>query len=81
MQSNSSLSISQRNTLETCHTAMQGTRTFLESLDNPLGSTDRAMAESLCLLLELCESKLATEFPELRVTPRIWDAKLNGGRS
>jgi hypothetical protein len=43
--------------------------------------TDKNMALNLCLLAELVENKLADAFPELRVTPRIWDAKSNGGRS
>jgi hypothetical protein len=75
------LSVSQRDCLETAHTTLQGIRTFLESLDTPLGLTDKNMALNLCLLAELVENKLADAFPELRVTPRIWDAKPNGGRS
>jgi hypothetical protein len=75
MQSGSSLSVQQRDTLETVHTTLQGIRTFLESLDSPLGATDKLMAQNLCLLAELCEQKLADVFPDLRVSPRIWDAK------
>jgi hypothetical protein len=73
MQANSSLSVSQRNSLEVIHTTLQGIRTFLESLDSPLGATDRLMSKNLCLLAELCEHKLASDFPELRIGPRPWD--------
>jgi hypothetical protein len=68
-----SLSIPQRDSLETTHVFLQGVRTFLTSITGPLSSDDRAMAEGLCLLSELCEKKIVEHFPDVRVWLKDWD--------
>jgi hypothetical protein len=73
------LSVSQRNSLEVVHTTLTGLRTFIEALDSPLTPNDKEMAKYLCLLSELCERKLVTDFPQLRIWPREWDVNPSKG--
>jgi hypothetical protein len=69
MQAPRSLSISQKDSLETVHVCLQGICSFLQGINGPINADDKVVAEQLCLLAELCDYKIVNEF-QLRVWPR-----------
>lgn len=71
MQAPHSLSVSQRNSLESILTCLKGCSFALE---------DRESSRALCLWAELCEHKLLESFPELHLWLDEW-TRGNGGVS
>jgi hypothetical protein len=75
MQAPCSLSVVQRDSLETSFTLFRGVTAFLESLENQLQSDERLTAESLRDLAELCERKLLVAFPDLMASLMEWERR------
>lgn len=71
MEAPRSLSVSQRNSLESILTCLKGCSAFLNS-NNSFTLEDRESSRALCLWAELCEHKLVESFPELHLWLDEW---------
>lgn len=65
MQAPGSLSLQQRNALESAYSCFRGARAFLESIEIKLQPDEKLTSQNLRELADLCEQKLVEAFPDL----------------
>lgn len=71
-QAPGSLSVQQRNSLESTYSCFRGMRAFLEPLEAKLQPDEKLISQNLRELAGLCERKLVEAFPELHTWLAEW---------
>jgi hypothetical protein len=74
-QAPGSLSVQQRNSLESTYSCFRGMRAFLEPLEAKFQPDEKLMSQNLRELAELCEQKLVSAFPDLLEWLYQWEQR------
>lgn len=79
MQAPGSLSVQQRNSLESAYSCFKGVSAFLESVEGKLQADEKLTSQNLRELAGLCEHKLIEAFPDLLEWVYEWERDKRGG--